>query len=66
MKELKIIVAILITFVIVIGTSALLDIPFFSSCWPRYGCIVLLMVVELCVGFMYVKNEAINLKPEQE
>jgi len=62
MKELKIIGAIIITFFIAFATSALLEIDFFKSKWPRYAAVVILMIVELIIGFMYVKSEASNIK----
>lgn len=55
--EIKIILAILFTFVIVFATSALLEFSFFNSRWPRYAAVVLVMIVELIIGFMYVTDE---------
>jgi hypothetical protein len=65
MKELKIIFAIILTFIIAFGTSALLEIPFFYSKWPRYGLVVLVIAVELVIGVMYVKSEVQNLSKNQ-
>lgn len=64
MKNLKIIIAILSTFVIVFATSALLEIQFFNSRWPRYAVVVLVMLTELIIGFMYVKSEVVKPKNE--
>ncbi len=62
MKELKIIAAIIITFVIAFATSALLSLPFINSRWPRYGLVVILILLELVIGFMYVKSEVPTIK----
>lgn len=62
--EIKIILAIIITFVIAFATSALLELSFFNSRWPRYGSVVMLMIAEFIVGFMYIKSETLKIKSD--
>lgn len=62
MKEIKIILAIIITFLIAFGTSVLLEIPFIKHNWVRYTLVVIVVVLELFIGFMYVKSETSKLK----
>lgn len=62
MKEFKIILAIIITFLIAFGTSVLLEIPFIKLNWLRYTLVVIVVLLELFIGFMYVKSETSNLK----
>ena len=61
MKEIKIIAAIIITFVIAFATSALLEISFIKNNWIRYALVILIIILELFIGFMYVKSESSNL-----
>jgi hypothetical protein len=60
MKELKIILAILITFILAFFTSALLEISFIKTNWLRYGLVILIILLELFIGLMYVKSEVIK------
>lgn len=62
--EIKIILAIIITFVVAFATSALLEIPFIKYNWLRYALVVLIVVLQLFIGFMYVKSESSNIKSE--
>lgn len=65
MKEFKIILAIIITFVIAFATSALLEFNFISSRWPRYTLVVIGIAVELVIGVMYVKSEVEQLNKKE-
>lgn len=56
--EIKIILAILATFIIAILTSSLLELPFFGNNPVRYVLVVLLIIIELLTGFFYIKSEA--------
>lgn len=60
--EIKIIFAIIITFTVAFATSALLEIPFIKYNWLRYALVVLIVVLQLFIGFMYVKSESSNIK----
>ena len=60
MKELKIILSIIITFIIAFATSALFEISFIRTNWLRYGLVILIIMLELFIGFMYVKSEVIK------
>lgn len=63
MKQiLKIIVAIIIVFVIAFATSILLEIEFIKRNWLRYALVVLIILLELFIGFMYVKSESFKIK----
>jgi uncharacterized membrane protein len=64
MKELKIIFAIIIVFIIAFATSALLDIAFVARNWMRYALVILIILLELYIGFMYVKSEVSKIKSE--
>ena len=65
MKELKIILAIIITFIIAFATSALLEFNFINSRWPRYLLVVLGIIIELIIGVMYVKSEVEKLAKKE-
>lgn len=54
MKILKIIVA---TFLLAFLTSALLELTWIAHNPVRYILVVLLMIVELLIGFFYVKSQ---------
>lgn len=60
MNEFKIILAIVITFAIAFATSALFEINFIKTNWLRYGLVILIILLELFIGFMYVKSEVIK------
>lgn len=62
MKELKIILAILMTFGIAFATSLLFEWHFIAKNWLRYALVVMLILLELVIGFFYVKEESKNLK----
>jgi hypothetical protein len=55
--EIKIILAIIVTFAIAFATSALLEITFIKYNWLRYALVVLIIILELFIGLMYVKSE---------
>lgn len=63
--ELKIILAIIITFTLAFLTSALLEITFISRSWPRYILVILIMVMELAIGLMYIKSEVVKIKNKE-
>lgn len=65
MKELKIILAIIITFIIAFAISALLEFNFINSRWPRYLLVVLGIIIELIIGVMYVKSEVEKLAKKE-
>lgn len=54
MKDFKFIFAIIITFVVVMATTLLLEIPIFKH-WLRQTIVVLFVVVELYLGFVVSK-----------
>lgn len=54
---MKIIYVILATFLIAIVTSALLELNFFSENPVRYVLVILLIIIELLIGFFYIKSE---------
>lgn len=56
MKLLHIIITLIITFVVAIATSALLDIPWVSMNWARQSLVVLLLAIELFLGFVIFKE----------
>jgi len=62
--EIKIILAIIITFGIAFATSALLEIPFIKYNWLRYALVVLIVVMQLFIGFAYVKSEVMKIKSD--
>lgn len=63
MKEILIIV---VTFVVAFATTIVLDWSFVATNNIRYGLVVLLIVIELIIGFNAVKSTVIkNLKNER-
>ncbi|WP_268846448.1 hypothetical protein [Flavobacterium aestivum] len=54
---MKIVYIILATFLIAFVTSAFFELDFFSKNPVRYFLLVLLIVIELAVGFFYIKSE---------
>jgi uncharacterized membrane protein len=54
MKILKIIIT---TFIIAFATSALFELKFIDTNLVRYILVILLILIELAIGFFYVKSE---------
>ncbi len=54
---MKILLIIIVTFLITIVTSALLELNFFSKNPVRYILVVMLIIIELLTGFYYIKSE---------
>ncbi len=49
-QTIQIITTILATFLLPLATSLLLDWNWIAAAWPRYVLIILLMLVEICIG----------------
>lgn len=60
-KTIQIITTLLLTFVVPLFTSLLLDWPWVENAWPRYALIVLLMLVEMAIG-AYIFKEVVALE----
>lgn len=60
-NNMKIILIILSTFVLALFTSALFEINFIAQNPVRYVLIVLLILVEIAVGYFYIKSEVQKL-----
>lgn len=54
-KDLKLVAVLLLTFIIAIATSLLLEIPIMQH-WLRQSLIVVLILVQLYFGFVVVKS----------
>jgi hypothetical protein len=59
---MKIILSIIITFLIAIFTSMLLDWNFINANPVRYILVIFLIILEIITGFFYVKSEFIKTK----
>lgn len=53
--NLKIIAVILITFIVAIATSLLLEIAIFKH-WLRQSIVVLMVLIEIIIGFFVFKS----------
>lgn len=62
---MKIILIILSTFILALFTSALFEIAFIAQNPVRYSLIILLILVELALGYFYIKSEVPLLKTEK-
>lgn len=49
-QTIQIITTILATFLLPLATSLLLDWSWITDAWPRYGLVLILMLVEICIG----------------
>jgi len=58
---MKIIAAILVTFLIAFATSLLYEFDFISKNIIRYSLVLMLIIIEILTGFFYVKTEIKNL-----
>ena len=60
MKKLLIII---LTFVIAFATTLLFDLQFINTNFVRKGLVTLLIIIEIIIGFLVLKNEALkNIK----
>ncbi|WP_281225378.1 hypothetical protein [Flavobacterium aquiphilum] len=59
---MKIIAAILITFLLALATSYLYEFNFISKNPIRYILVLALIIIELVTGFFYIKSEVKNNK----
>lgn len=53
--NLKLIIVIVVTFLLAFSTSLLLEFPIFKH-WLRQGIVVLLVFIELIMGFLVFKS----------
>jgi uncharacterized membrane protein len=62
---LKIITAILLTFVLAFATTLLFELEFITKNYWRIILVSLIIILELIIGYMYVKSEILkNSKTE--
>lgn len=54
---MKIVYIIVAVFLLAFLTSALLELDFFSTSPVRYVLVVMLIIIELLIGFFYIKSE---------
>jgi len=59
---MKIVFLIICVFLTAIATSVLLDWYFIEHNPVRYVLVVMLIIIELIIGFYYIKSEIKNLK----
>ena len=57
MKKLLIII---LTFVIAFATTLLFDLQFINTNFVRKGLVTLLIFIEIIIGFLVLKNEALK------
>lgn len=57
MKKLLIII---LTFVIAFVTTLLFDLQFINTNFVRKGLVTLLIIIEIIIGFLVLKNEALK------
>lgn len=57
---LKIIIAILLTFVLAFATTLLFELEFITKNYCRMALVVLMVILELIIGYMYVKSEILK------
>lgn len=62
MKELKIIFSIIITFLIAFATSLLLEVSLIKYNYIGNFLVVVLVLLELFLGYLYVKSEVTTLQ----
>jgi len=62
---MKIILIILSTFVLALLTSALFEIDFIKQNPVRYILVVFLIIIEIAIGYFYIKSEVQSLKTEK-
>ncbi len=63
-QTIQILTTILITFLLPLFTSLLLDWPWIANAWPRYGLVILLMLVEITTGVFIFKEVALGKQGE--